>query len=120
MHRGRAKASVLPVHKSSSSKKSSEEPKRIPALAYIAACFAIGVLIGKALRPEMAEFTPLTLSIPPMMIDVAVGPSFPAKPEKATGKDASANSGLTITPMFQASSSFSRPSPECVFHLRGA
>ena len=58
MHRGRAKAPVLPVHKSSSSKKSSEEPKRIPALAYIAACFAIGVLIGKALRPEMAEFTP--------------------------------------------------------------
>ena len=58
MHRGRAKASVLPVHKSSSSKKSSEEPKRIPALAYIAACFAIGVLIGKALRPEMAEFAP--------------------------------------------------------------
>ena len=54
MHRGRAKASVLPVHKSSSSKRSSEEPKRIPALAYVAACFAIGVLIGKALRPEMA------------------------------------------------------------------
>ena len=63
MHRGRAKASVLPVHRSSSSKRSSEEPKRIPALAYIAACFAIGVLIGKTLRPEtlraeMAEFTP--------------------------------------------------------------
>ena len=63
MHRGRAKASVLPVHKSTSSKRSSEEPKRIPALAYIAACFAIGVLIGKALRPEtlrpdMAELTP--------------------------------------------------------------
>ena len=61
MHRGRAKASVLPVHRSSSSKRSSEEPKRIPALAYIAACFAIGVLIGKTLRPEtlraeMAEF----------------------------------------------------------------
>ena len=49
---------MLPVHKSSSSKRSSEEPKRIPALAYVAACFAIGVLIGKALRPEMAEFAP--------------------------------------------------------------
>ena len=59
MHRGRAaKASVLPVHKSSSSKRSSEEPKRIPALAYVAACFAIGVLIGKALRPQMVEFAP--------------------------------------------------------------
>ena len=58
MHRGRAKAPVLPVHKSSSSKRSSEEPKRIPALAYVAACFAIGVLIGKALRPQMAEFAP--------------------------------------------------------------
>ena len=58
MHRGRAKAPVLPVHKPSSSKRSSEEPKRIPALAYVAACFAIGVLIGKALRPQMAEFAP--------------------------------------------------------------
>ncbi|CAH0374614.1 unnamed protein product [Pelagomonas calceolata] len=58
MHRGRTKAPVLPVHKSSSSKRSSEEPKRIPALAYVAACFAIGVLIGKALRPQMAEFAP--------------------------------------------------------------
>ena len=65
MHRGRAKASVLPVHKSSSSKRSSEEPKRIPALAYIAACFAIGVLIGKALRPQMAEFAPAAAATAP-------------------------------------------------------
>ena len=64
MHRGRAKASVLPVHKSSSSKKSSEEPRRIPALAYVAACFAIGVLIGKALRPQMAEFAPAAAPAP--------------------------------------------------------
>ena len=55
MHRGRHMAPVLPVHKSS---KRSSEPRRIPALAYVAACFAIGVLIGKALRPQMAEFAP--------------------------------------------------------------
>ena len=64
MHRGRAKAPVLPVHKSSSSKRSSEEPKRIPALAYVAACFAIGVLIGKALPPQMAEFEPAATTPP--------------------------------------------------------
>jgi len=47
---------VLPVHKSSN--KSSSGARRIPALAYIAAFFAAGLLIGRTLRPQMAEFTP--------------------------------------------------------------